>query len=58
MDSVGLVSTVVDIESALLEEGVDISLTSETAMSARISPFRTIGSLCSFIERELEDVKA
>ena len=41
-----------------LEEGVDISLTSETAMSARISPFRTIGSLCSFIERELEDGKA
>ena len=58
MDSVGLVSTVVDIESALLEEGVDISLTSETPMSARISPFRTIGSLCSFIERELEDGKA
>ena len=44
LDSMGLVNIVVDIE---------ISLTSETAMSGRISPFRTIGSLCSFIARQL-----
>ena len=44
---------VVDIETAFLDEDIEISLTSETAMSGRISPFRTIGSLCSFIARQL-----
>ena len=51
LDSMGLVNIVVDIETAFLDE--EISLTSETAMSGRISPFRTIGSLCSFIARQL-----
>ena len=51
LDSMGLVNIVVDIETAFLDE--DISLTSETAMSGRISPFRTIGSLCNFIARQL-----
>lgn len=53
LDSMGLVNIVVDIETAFLDEDVDISLTSETAMSGRISPFRTIGSLCNFIARQL-----
>lgn len=53
MDSMGLVNTVVDIETAFLDEDVEISLTSETAMSGRISPFRSVGSLCSFIARQL-----
>ena len=53
LDSMGLVNIVVDIETAFLDEDIEISLTSETAMSGRISPFRTIGSLCSFIARQL-----
>lgn len=53
MDSMGLVNTIVDIETAFLDEDVEISLTSETAMSLRLSPFRTIGSLCDFIARQL-----
>lgn len=53
LDSMGLVNTIVDIETAFLDEGVDISLTSEAAMSGRISPFRSVGSLCNFIARQL-----
>ena len=53
LDSMGLVNIVVDIETAFLDEGVNVSLTSETAMSSRISPFRSVGSLCNFVVRQL-----
>lgn len=53
LDSMGLVNFIVDIETAFLDEDVEISLTSEAAMSGRISPFRSIGSLCNFIVRQL-----
>lgn len=53
LDSMGLVNCIVDIETAFLDEDVEISLTSETAMSGRISPFRSVGSLCNFIARQL-----
>ena len=53
MDSMGLVNNIVDIETAFLDEDVEISLTSEAAMSGRISPFRSVGALCNFIARQL-----
>lgn len=53
LDSMGLVNTIVDIETAFLDEDVEISLTSESAMSRRISPFRSVGSLCNFIARQI-----
>lgn len=53
LNSMGLVNVIVDIETAFLDEDVEISLTSETAMSGRISPFRSVGSLCNFIARQL-----
>lgn len=53
LDSMGLVNLIVDIETAFLDEDVEISLTSEAAMSGRISPFRSVGSLCNFIARQL-----
>lgn len=53
LDSMGLINTIVDIETAFLDEDVEISLTSEAAMSSRISPFRSVGSLCNFIARQL-----
>jgi acyl carrier protein len=53
LDSMGLVNVIVDIETAFLDEDVEISLTSEAAMSGRISPFRSVGSLCNFIARQL-----
>ena len=51
--SIGLVNIIVDIETAFLEENAEISLTSEEAMSLRISPFRSAGALCNFIARQL-----
>lgn len=53
LDSMGLVNILVDIETAFLDVDVEISLTSEVAMSGRISPFRSVGSLCNFIARQL-----
>lgn len=53
LDSMGLVNVIVDIETAFLDEDVEISLTSDAAMSARISPFRTIGALSHFIARQI-----
>lgn len=53
LDSMGLVNTIVDIETAFLDENIEICLTSESAMSGRISPFRSIGSLCNFIARQI-----
>lgn len=53
LDSMGLVNCIVDIETAFLDQDVEISLTSEAAMSGRISPFRSVGSLCNFIARQL-----
>lgn len=54
LDSIGLVNLIVDVEAAFLDEDIEISLTSETAMSARISPFRNVGALSNFIASELE----
>ena len=53
LDSIGLVNVIVDIETAFLDEDVEVSLTSDAAMSTRISPFRTIGALSNFIARQL-----
>ncbi|MCK5277130.1 MAG: hypothetical protein KAI29_18375 [Cyclobacteriaceae bacterium] len=57
LDSMGLVNIVVNIETAFLDEDIEVSLTSESAMSGRISPFRTVGALCNFvaIQLNLED---
>jgi acyl carrier protein len=48
-DSMGLVNIIIDIESKFLENGYEISLTSEKAMSAKNSPFRNIEALSNFI---------
>jgi acyl carrier protein len=53
LDSLGLVHLIVDIETSFLDEDIELSLTSESAMSSRISPFRSIGSLCNFIAKQL-----
>jgi acyl carrier protein len=55
LDSMGLVSVIVDIETALLDKNIEISLTSEAAMSTRISPFRTVNSLCNFIAEQIKN---
>jgi acyl carrier protein len=53
LDSLGLVNLIVDIETAFLDEDIEISLASESAMSSRISPYRSVGSLCNFIAKQL-----
>jgi len=53
LDSMGLVNVIVDIETAFLDKDIEISLTSEAAMSVRISPFRTVGALCNYIAKQL-----
>jgi acyl carrier protein len=53
LDSMGLVNVIVDIESHFLDEDLEISLISESAMSQRKSPFRTIETLAEFIIEQL-----
>ncbi len=57
LDSIGLVSLIVDIEQRLeADHGIAVTLASEKAMSQRSSPFRTCGVLaehvCSIIAEE------
>ncbi len=49
VDSIGLVNLIVDIETALSDKDLDITLTSEDAMSRRKSPFRTVDTLSDYI---------
>lgn len=54
LDSLGLVSLIVDIEESINDEfDVELVLASEKAMSARTSPFINLETLISFIEEEL-----
>jgi len=50
IDSLSLVRLVVDIEQRIQEEtGKKTSLTDERAMSAKRSPYRSVGALTDFI---------
>ena len=54
LDSMGLINVIIDIESAFLDEDIEISLTSEKAMSRRNSPFRTVTTLAEYIVEQVE----
>ena len=54
LDSMGLVNIIIDIESYFLDEDIEISLTSEKAMSRRNSPFRTVTTLSDYIMEQIE----
>ena len=50
LDSVGLVSVVMEIEARLDEDfGAEVSLTSDAGMSRERSPLRTIGTIRDFV---------
>ena len=50
LDSLGLVSLIVDVERLLEEEhGVVLTLADDKAMSQKTSPFRTVGTLADYI---------
>jgi hypothetical protein len=51
----GLVNVIIDIESRFLDEDIEVSLTSESAMSRRNSPFRTVETLADFIMEQIGD---
>jgi len=55
VDSMGLVNLIVDVESVLTDEGHEVSLTSEKAMSRRESPFRTVATLRDYIEELVQE---
>lgn len=56
LDSLGLVTLILSIEEMIEEEmGVAITLVSEKAMSARRSPFATVGSLAEFIASLIQE---
>ncbi len=50
VDSMGLVNLIVDIEGELSDNGLEVTLTSEKAMSQRNSPFKTVGTLTDYIK--------
>jgi acyl carrier protein len=57
LDSLSLVSVIVDVESAVSEQaGYDISLTDDRAMSQEISPFSDVNSLTDYIELLISEV--
>ncbi len=48
LDSMGLVSLLLDIEDSVFDQGFEIALSDERAMSQQRSPFRTIGTLTDY----------
>lgn len=49
LDSLGLVNLLVDVEQALEDEtGAALTIGDDRAVSARHSPFRTVGSLADY----------
>jgi len=56
LDSLTLVSLIVDVEQKLAEEyGINVALADERAMSLEKSPFRTIGTLADYIQLLLRE---
>jgi hypothetical protein len=57
LDSLSLVSVIVDVETALtLKWGEAISLTDDRAMSRDISPFDDVGTLTDYILELLQEI--
>ena len=49
LDSMELVGLLISIEEALLDEGIEVVLSDERAMSQSRSPFRSVASLKDYI---------
>lgn len=59
LDSIGVVSLIVDIEQKLeMDHGVSVTLASEKAMSQRSSPFRNAGVLADHVIATIEEGRA
>ncbi len=55
LDSMGLVAFLIDIEEALMDNEINISLSDERAMSQSNSPFRNVESLSAYIETLIKE---
>jgi len=55
LDSMGLVTLTMDVEDALADQGVEVSLSDSRAMSRKQSPFRTVATLVQFIEEQMAE---
>jgi acyl carrier protein len=59
LDSIGVVSLIVDIEQRLeMEHDVTVILASEKAMSQKNSPFRTVGVLSTHVIESIDQGQA
>jgi len=56
LDSMGLVAFLIDIEESLLDEGIQVTLSDERAMSQSKSPFRNVESLINYIDELIKEV--
>lgn len=54
LDSMALVALLMDIEDALQDQDIDISLSDEKAMSQARSPFKDIPSITQYIHNVIE----
>lgn len=57
IDSLSLVSVIVDVETALNEHGLDASLTDDRAMSREVSPFTDVQALKQYILELVEELR-
>lgn len=54
LDSLSLVSVIVDVETALADElGCSVSLTDDTAMTQEVSPFSNVTTLADYVVKQL-----
>jgi acyl carrier protein len=58
LDSLSLVSVIVDVETALtMKWGLPVSLTDDRAMSREISPFDDVGTLTDYVLELLAEME-
>ena len=58
IDSLTLVSLIVDVEQKLVEEfGISVTIADERAMSQEKSPFQTIGTLADYVNFLVSEAK-
>jgi acyl carrier protein len=53
LDSLGLVSLLMDVEEGLADRGHSVTLSDARAMSQRLSPFRSVPSLVAYIRETI-----
>jgi acyl carrier protein len=58
LDSLGLVSLLIEVEEGLRDAGVEVTLSDERAVSQKHSPFRDVPSLVAYIEKLIAELPA